>query len=387
MRPCPENKSLQSRMIEGTKTLMMTKPQVVIFSFVLAQACFAELFTLRNGTVLDGEILRETADSFVLDVKVSRSIRDEKTVKKSDVVKREKSDPSKEIYESKIEPLAAVPDFSNAAEYDRRLKVIGEFLDDYSSAEFGKKAKELKAKLEGEAKEVRDGAIKYQGEMIPADRYKQNRYEVDARAAAARVTRWLGTGQFVAALRDYGKMGKNFVNTVPYCELAPTMKRAASTYLAQVSALDQSFEMRMEKRQNGLSQMSVNDRGKTEAAIADEKAQFEKRYQKEKEMRVGWISIDPDHRESLKDTLNFGKQEEERLARIPVSPTPDAGEAYRKLTRLIAQNANRDVISQAVSEAKSAKIPDSYVVPLAEAARPAQADSPKPTLDEDAEKK
>lgn len=340
--------------------------------------CRADLFTLKDGTTLDGDVLKETEDSYLLDVRISRSIRDEKAVKKSDVAKREKTDPSVEIFKTSIIPLYPVPDFSKEAEYAKRIKVIDKFLKDHPNSTKTKETTEIKNMLQKESDKIRDGAVKYKEEIVSKEDYEKNRYELDARQAESRVNNYLAADQIVAALREYARMGTTFPNTVPYCALGETMNRRATSYLAQVEELQNSYDARMKKREEGLSQMSANDRRVTETAIAEEKSEFDARYKSEKDGKIGWISIDPNHLESLKDALTYGKQEVVKLAAIPAKPEPDAGAAYRKITGLFAEKSKAEEITKAIGEARAAKVPEEYTKQLEEDVKKIPPPAPPP---------
>ena len=59
----------------------------IIIAFIfLINNLSADSIKLKNGTVLEGKIVEETTDSITIEYKVTKSINDIKTVKRSDVL-------------------------------------------------------------------------------------------------------------------------------------------------------------------------------------------------------------------------------------------------------------------------------------------------------------
>lgn len=329
----------------------------------------ADQVKMKDGSVIDGTVIRETADSYVLEVRITKSIRDERTVLKSKVERIVKADPSVAEYEAKIAPLVPVPDMTPESEYARRIALVGKFIVANPGGDKTRDAKGVKALLEQEANEIMKGGVKVKGQLVSEENYDRNKYNYDASGEEVKIMSLLGQGNVVQALREYDKMGRDFENTTAYCNLAPVMKSAAENYLGQVQALKESLPERMKKRETGLSQMSVSDRQRTQQALAEEAAEADARLEREKAADMEWITAVPNHEKSLDEALTAGKAALAEISRIPAIPKPDAGEAYRNVRALVLRHAPETEIRTALGEAKSAKIPDRYLAGVTSASK------------------
>ena len=87
----------------------------------------ADTFELKDGTKLEGTILREEGDHYIVQVQVTKSIKDERRIPKSDVVAQvaEKKD---ETAFASIAKLAPAPDLLGEEGYATRIREIASFL-------------------------------------------------------------------------------------------------------------------------------------------------------------------------------------------------------------------------------------------------------------------
>ncbi|MES2997002.1 MAG: PTPDL family protein [Verrucomicrobiota bacterium] len=352
---------------------MKYKTMVLLIPLLACAAARADQFTMKDGRVFEATILREDKENFVLEVQVSKSIRDERTIAKKDITRVSKSDPSVPVFNEKVAGLLPVPDLSSEDEYARRIAVVEDFRKQFPYGEKNTEAKGILAKLKSEANEISKGGRKIKGVIIGEEEYKANRYEVDAQIEESRIMALLSRGQTVAALRDFERMGKEFANTAAYCNLAPVVVRAARTYVNQVSALLNSLEQRMKDRDTGLAQMTGDDKRTAETALAEQKRAAENRFEAEKQSDVGWVTADAYHQDSLEETVDYGNSAIAEMDAIPATPLPDGGEIYRKCYATVHDpEATSAAIKAALNPLRSAKLPAKYVVPLQAEAKQAE---------------
>lgn len=344
---------------------------VLLFSLSLALPSMADTFTLKDGKQLNARVIREDATSYVLEVQVTKTIKDERTVAKADVVKIERERPDLIAFE-KLAKLKEVPDLTPASEYDQRIQTVETFLKEHKASSKYEEAKAVAEFLKKEANEILAGGIKLNGAIITADQYQSNRYELDARSQAVRIRRAIDAKQFLPALRSFGEFGKEFRNTEAYRELLPTILQVTKSYLGEVGQLSATYETRLKEREVGLQRMNQSDRSVAESAIREENTALEEQLKSEKEARVGWVTVHPFLKASLDDTLNFGKQELSRLSAPPSGTPVDAGKLYRDTLSMI-QNKGGDAsaVGIALNNAKNAQIPARYIERLESAAKSA----------------
>ena len=84
----------------------------IIIAFIfLINNLSADSIKLKNGTVLEGKIVEETTDSITIEYKVTKSINDIKTVKRSDVLEIQK-EPEDEKAFKKLNGILPTDDLS-----------------------------------------------------------------------------------------------------------------------------------------------------------------------------------------------------------------------------------------------------------------------------------
>ena len=341
-----------------------------ILSLSLASSAFADTFVLKDGTRLEGKILSETPEAYLLEVQVTKSIKDEKTVPKTDVkeIVREKLDET--AYE-KLKGLVPTPDLLTTDEYDARILQITKFLKDHPKSAKVADANALLATLKTEGTAVQSGGFKLNGKIVPAEEYKANAYEIDAKIQEARVRDAMYKGDILGALRGIARVETEFGTTGSRAALSTIKGQALQAYKAQIGGLIRTFEARDAERKSGLARMTGEARATTEQAIAEEDAQFDRRFKAEKEAHQVWAITDPFHMDSLEaaqESINQAMQEQGSN-----SPSGDGGKAYRDAWTAIqswdGKDETKESVEDAVSKVKDLEVPAKYVSFLAEAAK------------------
>jgi len=341
-----------------------------ILSLSLVGPAFADTFVLKDGTRLEAKILSETPEAYLLEVQVTKSIKDEKTVPKADVkeIVREKLDET--AYE-KLKGLVPTPDLLTSDEYDTRILQITKFLKDHPKSAKVADANAMLAILKTEGTAVQSGGFKLNGKIIPAADYKANAYEIDAKVQEVKIRELMMKGDILSALRGLSKMDSEFGKTSSHASLAPVKRQALQGYKTQISGLIRTFEAREAERKAGLARMSGEARANTEQAIAEEDAQFDRRFKAEKEARQFWAITNPFHMESLEDAQNAIDQASNE--RGSDDSAEDGGKLYRDAWSAIQSWDGKDETKQAVEDAiekvKDLEVPSKYVSFLSDAAK------------------
>jgi hypothetical protein len=333
----------------------------------LTYTAFADTFTLKDGTTLEGTILREQDDAYVLEVQVTKSIKDERVVPKEDVVKIERAKPDLIAFES-ISPLATIPDMLSREQYAERIATVEKFIKDHRSSEKFREARTILANHKAELAQIEAGGIKIDGKFISPAEYRANALDIDASVAESRIRAMLDERSYLQALRAFSAFDAEFRNTMQHSRLLPLILPVMKQYVAQVQQELAGYDKRVADRQTGLDRMQLDDRRNTEAAIKEENAALEARLKSEKDAKLGWVSTHPYFKPSLDDTLSFGRQEINRLTSIATMPQADAGKVYRESLQKIQKAESATEITAALSAAKTAMVPQKYLGTLEAAA-------------------
>jgi hypothetical protein len=332
----------------------------------------ADTLTLKDGSTLEGTILREDDVSYVLEVRISKSIKDERSVAKADVAKIQRVLPDQTAFEP-ISKLIPVPDALTAEAYARRIQAVEKFLKEHRGSSKSKEARAILAALKAEANEILAGGIKLNGKILPPAEYRANAFEIDARIREAEIRALIKDARYLAALRAFSEFDREFLSTEPRAALLPLMNQVMTGYLAQIEQLLATYDARVKDRADGLKRMSLADRRSTESAIAEESAESEELFKVEKDAKLGWVTAHPFFKPSLEETMTFGKQEAARLSASGSTPAVDGGKAYREAMQKIQSGGEPAAITAAISAAKTAMVSPKYLAILEAAAANAAA--------------
>ncbi|MCU0794665.1 MAG: hypothetical protein MUF31_01890 [Akkermansiaceae bacterium] len=331
---------------------------------LLAPAIFAlahaDTIRLRDGSSLEGMIISETADAYVAMIQVTPTIRDQRTIAKKDVLEivTEKKD-EKEF--AALAKLVPAPDLLSADDYQARIKQLEEFVKRNPATERKKDVDAIIQELETEAAVVREGGVKWKGKMISADEKKASAFTLDSAIAAARFSDHAAAGRSIPALRAWDELSLGFPTSRAYLDAVPAALRLMERFKVELAGQIASFDERTEKRQSDLAALDDADVTRTKAVIEDEAAEYLARVAKEKEDRVRWLSISPWHKEPMTEVVSKLDQEIRKLQSLKTETLPDGDAAWTEAWKTLNSNASLEDKRAAVSKARTARLPKSYL--------------------------
>jgi tetratricopeptide (TPR) repeat protein len=333
----------------------------------LALSAEADTFVLKDGSRIEGSIIREDATSYLIEVRVSKSIKDERVVAKDNIVKMEAEKKDLTAFDP-ISHYIPLPDALTADEYAARIATVEKFLKDYPDSSKASQARAILSILKNEANEILAGGIKFNGKVITAVEYRANVLDIDAGIHEARIRTLLKDGRYIEALRAFSAFDREFPNTKARAALLPAILQTINGYLAQNAQSLAGYDARVKEREISLQRMQPEDRRKTQEALAEEAAELDKQLKAEKEAKVGWVTPHPSCKLSLEETMTFGKQEITRLSAAAKPQAVDAGAAFRDALRAIQKSTDATAKTAALGEAKAAMVSGKYLAILETAA-------------------
>lgn len=328
----------------------------------------ADTYVLKNGRKLEGDLLRETKSTYVIEVKLAETIKEERVIKKRDVLRIIEPEKGMKEYQL-LKQLIPAPDGLKVWEYQQRVKSLDQFIKKYPTHSKIRDAIEMRDEMRNEMRQVEDGAVKIDGVLYPATEIRENAYELDARIEARKIKDMLAQRQYLAGLRAYSDFVDDYAATRVNEELTPLIFEVIERHTAQASEWLDSYEMRVEEREKGLASMKPSDRVTSRRAIEKEEQDLQRRYQNEVVTRAGWVTIHPFCKDALEHTLQYAKTETRRLENLLSRKLGDAGELYRELYRLYQQTADESVLRPKLREAQSLGMPKRYLERLEMARR------------------
>lgn len=342
-----------------------------IFRFIPLLALsttFADTIELKDGTTYEGTVVKEDGEDYIVEIQVTKSIRDERRIPRADVLRIVAERKDETEFEA-LPKLVPAPDLLTEAEYDARISQVEAYLRKYPRSLKKNEASKILEQLETERKAVADGGVKFGGKIIPASERNPQAYALDARIAAAKVQRHGDAGEMLAALRSWTEFEKEFQGSSAYLDTIPYGTKLMRSYLKTVTDALNSFDARVQDRRTGLSRMSPSDRTRAEQVITEEQAAYQRRVEAEKASGMKWLSLDPFVRQPIEETKRQLESEIRRLENLNSASLPKIEEAYAEAWEaLTKQGATQQEIDAAYSKARGAQIPAKYLEILADSA-------------------
>lgn len=322
----------------------------------------ADTIQLKDGTKLEGKILKEDTQSYLVEVMVTKSIKEEKTIAKADVAKIDRVRPD-EVAFAALASFTPTPDLLTAGDYQVRVTKLEKFIQEFPTGPSTTKAKAMLEELKKEQAAIAEGGVKLNGHIIPASERDANKVELAARTLELSIRSHIKASEYLAALREFATLEKDYSTTVPFKQSLPVVKQAIEAYHAQIAEFSGSLAKRLEDRKVGLERMSSEDRNGSQRAIDEQNAAVEKRYADEKRSGVKWITPDPFHKASLDEASRYAEQELKRLETLKIDPKYDAGKAWRDAWAAV-HGTDAKAVAPAIADAKAAKIAPELVAEL-----------------------
>lgn len=301
----------------------------------LALPAAADILTLKDGTKLDATILEKTLEEYQLEVNVTKSIKELRTIKRSEVVNVEPTNQADSAFEDKIAGLTPAPPFLDLSGYDSRIKTIKSFLRSHQRTSAGIKATKMLRELEDERKVIAEGGIKTSLEtdgMISAAEREKDALGIESQIAGQKFKKLVESRAYLRALRQYDVIEQNFFATTAHREALSLMLRLTNTYATLLSRELDSIDLREKRRMTAIEQLSAS--AKARAAQAEELrlSKLKVIWEKEEEEEQRWLTIDTQDGSSLEDAISALEEENTRLSELElqVKALDDPAELFRE---------------------------------------------------------
>lgn len=352
---------------------MKTYRLIPLLPFLLAANASADTFELKDGSKVEGTILRTDGSDYIVEVQVTKSIKDERRIPKADVV-RQFAEQKDQTDFAVIAALVPAPDLYSEAEYEAAAAKVESFLKKHPNSARKKEAQKIYDTLESELAVVKTGGVKFEGRMIPASERAPKAYGLDASIIASNMKKAGEKGEVVSALREWTKLEKDYLGSSAYRDNKDYAVTLMKTHLANVTSVLSGFDARVKARQSGLVGMEQSDRVRSEQAIQEEQAAYTARVEREKAEGIKWLSLDPFAKVQLDEAKRSLDTEIRRLSTLDSSGISNTEAAYEEAYAAITKTgAKKQEIDSAISKARGANLPQKYVDELTKAAPEAPA--------------
>ena len=332
---------------------------------MLALPSMADILTMKDGSKLNATILSKTLEEYELEVYVTKSIKERRTVKRSDVASVETVNEANTIFEDKIANLAPAPPFLSLANYDERIKILKEFLKEHKVTSAGTKASAMLKELEAERELIAAGGIKVSSKkdgLITAGDRAQDALSIDSQAEGHKLKELVQSRSYTAALRQADFLELNYFGSQAHRDAVPLMTRFTLTYGRALARELNELDEREERRLDSFSNLPPSDLQRALRAEEQRKASFERVWAKEEGAEERWFTVDQKNSSSVETAVSTLEGEAERLAKVQadLGEIEETGQLFRDGWVAAGEKRQTD-LEHILDSMDDAGVPESYI--------------------------
>ena len=176
---------------------------------LLAATASADIITLKTGERIEAKILNETATEMTLELQISAGIKDERTVKKADVVKIDRVAPDEADYRA-IMNLQPGKNSLIPTQYEAILAALQDFSAKYPESTHVADVKQAATVFQADKKRVDAGEVKLDGLWLSKDEALRQRVQIGGVQYFNAMKNANAAGDAIGALNAFAKLEKNF---------------------------------------------------------------------------------------------------------------------------------------------------------------------------------
>ena len=292
---------------------------------------WAESIELRDGTKVDGKILSVTADTVLMEVQTSPTIREEKSYPRSEVTKIQRASQDDVAY-AEVAGLTVPSTANNPAVYDAPLERVRAFMTNYAYSKHMSEARKLAAALESDRARVAAGEVKLDGVWVAANASPAERTELGGRVQLAKMKE---SSDPIAALTSFEIIEKNHLTSSAFPESVKVARESLVKLRAGLVRARADLERRIRDQEQGLKLASEDRRLQIKQGIAQEKSAIQAQIERVKQSGSKWTPVLLDAK-LLADLSTRVESEEARLSKIDTATLAAGATAVSEAQRQLA---------------------------------------------------
>ena len=229
----------------------------------LAASAFADLVTLKSGEKVEGKITAETDTEITIAAKVSATITDEQTIKKSDIASMVKDEPDLIAWQA-LQALKLGKNSLPAASYDAAINPLKAFITEFPKSQFAAEAEKIADIFSAEKKRVEAGEVKLDDKWLSKDEAQKERYQINA-LIAFHYMKDQSTRDMVGAMNTFDAIEKNFPGSRAYPDAVEYVQKMLPTLKAQVDARAKALAAQKTEQAEAVKKLAGVEKTKLEA--------------------------------------------------------------------------------------------------------------------------
>ncbi len=279
---------------------------------LLALACgtsllHADYLILKNGNKVEGNILSESPDAVRMKYRLTPKIWDEKDFPRADIDQVVRQRPE-EVEIVELRKLLPTEDLLTADRYEQIIQDrLRPFVNQYKDTPESKEAEQIIATLQEEKKKVSNGEVKLEGKWLSAPEAKGAEYNIQAYRLLTQMREHMAQNQWLEALRvfeNFSKKKPGYVGSTYYPAAIGEALACMDKWDAVLSKMAQEQPALSKAREEGLNKLADTEKGRTKAAIEEEKAKWQAQAEADRRAQIRWIAP---YKYDLTSILNMQK--------------------------------------------------------------------------------
>jgi len=342
---------------------MKAYQKFALITGLLSVPLCADTIVLKSGVEYQGKVISEDATTYLVEINVTKSIKDERSIPKADVKSIVKESSEKVDFE-KVGTLVPTPDQLSTEDYQERIQKAESFIKAYPASTHTKKLKEALTTLKEEQTVIAAGGTKLGGKLVTAESLKIDSYDIHAQLIYHDFKKLSSQKRYLPALKKWESLKNGYPYSSAYVSSLPQAKRVLKSYQNQLNKDLESLEARSMKRKTALSRLDANERKRVENSLAQKEERLNTIMEKEKADRnTVWLTIGNFDAAAMRKNLNSSKKELLRLERLDASKIQLAGPVLRSTWEAL-ESGDLAQVTKNLTSLKKFKLDEQYTAPL-----------------------
>jgi len=337
---------------------------LLFISAVFTGTLSADTIILKTGVTYEGQIISQDEESYLIAIRVTQSIKDERRLTKDEIKEIIKESADAKDFVA-VKALVPTPDRLSEKSYAARIATAHSFLTKYPKSTHTKAAQGILKKLKKEQLIISQGGIKLSGQLISKSDIEANAYDIHARMILNKMKKLATTGDYQQALRHWETLQGGYAHSSSYRDGATFATQVLRSYSSELKNLIYTMEPRMAKRKLAMGRLSEDDRLRTIHVLAENQKKYAALIEhEEKQLQTKWLTIDPQNSKALEYNLRNAESALSNLSSFDASQVKLAGPAYRGAWSTLAEG-NLEGAAKHLQVLNTLDLPEKYIQPLA----------------------
>lgn len=300
----------------------------------------ADILVLKNGSRVEGNILKESPEAIQMRYRLTPKIWDEKSFPMADIQQVIKQTPQ-EVEVVELRKVMPTADLLTADKYEQLIQDrLRPFVNKYKGTPEATEVEKIISDLQAEKAKVAAGQVKLEGKWLTVEEAKAEQFNIEAFQLLKAIRAKVAEGKWSEALREYDtflRQSPALRGTKYYPMVISEARTALDSWAPVLAKMATEQPLLKKAREDGLKALEETERAKTKAAIATEVATLKADAQAARNNRLRWIDPNKYDNVGIQTTQKEVLSEKARLQAIDLDALKVQNEAFGVVLRKIGE--------------------------------------------------